>query len=309
MIPVLFFVKISMRRGLIKRGVETLLVQFFTLVSWLALWTQGFWQGGDRAAWENGFPGIAFCLALIMISCLVSSKNGAAPQPGPLKQLPLYLVFASASFAISSDNGLLRQMSLALGLLTAATVVAAIRLDSGRTNRHCSGVVSLVLTAGVLLIFRGAYLAPYRLIAPITSQTNPIELFAAPGKLHVDSKTKFYVEELQRAALQAGWTKGTPLIDLTENPGAALILNASAPVTPWLYGERYPGFTQAALEMAGSSVTQKAWVLSTPEKVPHRTPDDVLDHIGLNFPENYSETGTFRTGFRNREQILWKPKS
>ncbi len=282
------------------------MIKLFCAAAWLILWIHGFWGGGEQGAWKNGFSGIAFCLGLALISWL-AQKNPVWPKNPGQRELPVLLILACASFAISSDNGLVGQMSLAFGLLTAAAVVIAVTLDAGEKSRCRSGFVCLLLTACILMIFRGAYNTPYRLPASIGLQSEPIELQAARGKLRVDSKTKHYVDELQKAALRAGWRAGTPLIDLTESPGAAFILNAYAPVTPWLYGERYPGFTKAALEMAGREDLRRAWVLTTPEKVPQRTPEEVLKKAGLDFPEHYSEAGRFRTGFRNREQILWKP--
>lgn len=274
------------------------------------LFCASFWiivsrRSGMPAFWRSGLVSLSYCMGFLL------SRLAFCPNPLANRRLflPLLLIAASASFAFSSENGLIEEMSMSFGLLATAALIIATNVEDGMLGRIHNALMCLLMTISTLVILHHGFQRPYRLPAPLVSQTLPVKLEGVPGILKVDSVTRNYIDALQKAAKNSGWVPGTSFIDLTETPGAAAILHASPPVTAWLYGERYKGFTEAALAIAGDEKLRGAWILTTPSKKETRTPEVVLKQRGLHFPENYVLAGEFQRPFDGEKQNLWKPRN
>ncbi|SEA11011.1 hypothetical protein SAMN05660420_01243 [Desulfuromusa kysingii] len=162
----------------------------------------------------------------------------------------------------------------------------------------------------VLLVFQGAINKPYR-TAPIDEQTMKVTVGHVASPIFVDLKTSKYIKELQGDAIKSGWVIGNPLIDLTGgSPGAAYILGATAPGSPWILGG-YSGstkFAKTALGYADRSSLDNAWLLIAPEGR-RQLSLSVLTDLDLLFPENYIYVGKFTNPTRRETQKLYRPKS
>ena len=192
---------------------------------------------------------------------------------------------------------------LALALLARSAAPAAPRFLIA-----CLMAVALVPVALAALETRRA---PLRLVAGIEAQTVPVRFLGNPTRLRVDPDTARWVEALQAAARAGRWRVGTPLLDLTGGtPGAAVVLGAHAPVTPWLVGG-YRGssdFATFALRHAARDDLKAAWVLTAPDGS-RALPASVLTELGLSFPRDYVEVGRVTTGWRAEAQTLWRPRA
>jgi hypothetical protein len=78
-----------------------------------------------------------------------------------------------------------------------------------------------------------------------------------------------YLHSLRQAAFSAGFSTGTPILDLTgRHPGTVFALGGAAPGLPWLIGG-LPGsadMVRAALGRVSCQDLAKAWLLITVEE-------------------------------------------
>jgi hypothetical protein len=165
---------------------------------------------------------------------------------------------------------------------------------------------ALTLLTSLQLVYK----APYRLVGNMNEQIFPITLMGTTGTLHVDRISAEYFKSLQQVAIEAGWTRNTPLIDMTgATPGASVALDARILSQPWFFGG-YPGsnvFAQAALNSVSTQTLSDAWVITAPQGQ-IRLNNQILSDVNLLFPFEYQLIGEFVTGYRNEKHYLWKPK-
>lgn len=169
-------------------------------------------------------------------------------------------------------------------------------------------VIYLLAVLPVLFLFYVS-LMPYRLPESMSHQTNPVTLTAGNAPIFVDEPTAGWINALRSGALEHGWSEGTPLIDMTgATPGAALVLGANAPVTPWIVGG-YKGsrsFAASVLAATGEDVLKDAWILTVPSSLA-KNDELLLSEAGLDFPSGYEIAAEVTTGYRKEKQLLWKP--
>ena len=125
-----------------------------------------------------------------------------------------------------------------------------------------------------------------------------------------------YFQDLQQISNDAGFTAGTPIIDLTGTSAASLFaMRAKAIGQPWLIGG-YPGSEALAvlsLRKVPCRDIKAAWLLAEPEG-PRRLPDGVLKQLNLDIDRDYVAVGQTWTpakssGYDNpRLQVLMKPE-
>ena len=125
-----------------------------------------------------------------------------------------------------------------------------------------------------------------------------------------------YFQDLQQISNDAGFTAGTPIIDLTGTSAASLFaMRAKAIGQPWLIGG-YPGSEALAvlsLRKVPCRDIKAAWLLAEPEG-PRRLPDGVLKQLNLDIDRDYVAVGQTWTpakssGYDNpRLQVLMKPR-
>ena len=93
------------------------------------------------------------------------------------------------------------------------------------------------------------------------------------------------------------------------SPGANIILEADFFGEQWLVGG-YKGSNEYVYEILktyqGSEKLHKAWILTAPNGS-RKIDLNILNQLGLNFPDKYKKIGIVKTADRDEIQELWKP--
>jgi hypothetical protein len=273
--------------------------------------TIGFWRSGGTLDPKYYIALISPLLLAISVSLSLLTKRRSNEDAiyQPMLALALLSVCAAFSFSIGTSNGALFHESQAAVFWLAALILLATVAPAKNRNDLVSGaaLVSSFLTVGMLI---GATADPYRLLAPIWQQIEPVKIGKVGSPLLVDRVTANYINTLQSAAASHGFEPGTPIIDLTgESPGTVYALGGTAPGRGWLNGG-YPGsatFAQESLRLAEQSQIRRAWVLTGNSN--GTIPDSVLQSLGLNFRKGYQPVGVACKGAPCVENILWKPST
>ena len=166
--------------------------------------------------------------------------------------------------------------------------------------------VGTIFTVG--LVISTALANPYRQPGPLSENIGVAD-FGERGTLNVSRRWETYINSLQATAYGSGFRAGTPLIDLTGGtPGAALVLDATAPGTPWL-ARSSPDpstFAVTSLNNADCLALSQAWLLVQPDN-PQAIPEsEVLASFGASWPDDYVVVGTIPGPFGGI-QGLFKP--
>jgi len=235
------------------------------------------------------------------------SPSTKVAKPTLLLMVLCCTIALANSFGSTSD--LISGSGTASILYAASAMIAVLELLPRQFSVR--RLVLLTLVAGpTIYVLLSAYSYPYRLPNSVFEQRNEVTFFDSTTTLRVDMPTAQWINGMQRIALNGGWEPGTPLIDLTGGtPGAAVILGGTPPTTPWLVGG-YSGseaYVRKALSLADTNMLQSAWILVSPDGSRHIS-SDALETVDLKFPDHYSLVGTVKTGHRNEEQFLWRPK-
>jgi hypothetical protein len=300
------------------KNLFNIVLVFVIAAAWIQLWRKGYWVGGTSFGKRIGFGGLAFSFVLFFssLSLSVIRKNNNLCGNGynrvrfsELLLLHIFLLLLAVAFAFGSGNGLIRQMSGAFVFLCTASLYSAFWVDQFVEKSYLGNTVSLLLVFSVCLVLTLAYKNPYRLPAKIKYQIEPVTFAGSNGNVYVDKKTAKYVQDLKRIAVDAGWKWGMPLIDLTGgSPGAMVALDGEILGIPWLLGG-YKGsndFVRAALAMVSICRLRVAWILTAPGGS-REISSEILSQLGLDFPNAYETIAKLRTGYRDEEQVLWRP--
>lgn len=294
------------------RAKEVTTLSIFVFI-WVGGWRADFWDGGVNSGRLLGMGGIVlvFMVIIAMTLIFVRGANNLKLCKIYLLRALLIVVFLSLgpfAYAFGTASGLMDVASGAFVFFVSASIglsLLAYKIDSRSLIPH---VFCCMVAMSVLLVFQGAVTKPYR-AAPISKQVEKVIVGQDGSVIYVDSKTSKYINGLKVAASSFGWIVGTPLIDLTGgSPGAAFILGATTPGTPWLLGG-YPGseaFTTTALGYVTKDVINRAWVLTAPEGS-RRISGTVLRNLGVLFPEGYECIGEFVSPIRGESQLLYRP--
>jgi hypothetical protein len=220
----------------------------------------------------------------------------------------VFVLMVTFAYAFGSGNILMRQASGAFVFFISASISLLYFVCKLNPRSVISQIFCCMVAMGVLLVFQGAMSNPYRATA-IVEQTVKVTVGQGASVIYVDLNTKEYIEGLKGDAIKAGWVIGTPLIDLTGgSPGAAYILGAIAPGTPWLLGS-YPGsdvFAKTALGYVEKKILDSAWVLTSPEGV-RRISVTILKELDVPFPEGFACVGGITSPTSKEIQYLYKP--
>lgn len=251
-------------------------------------------------------------LLTVSLGIVLLSRRSARDQSAPWRPVVALAILsfcAAFCFSVGTNNRTLYHESLAAVFWFAALILLASAASAGHRNGLVSGAVLFgsFMTVGLLA---GATENPYRLVAPISQQTESVTIGPRNAALLVDKTSASYIRTLQAAARTHGFESGTPVIDLTgASPGTVFALAGTAPGRGWLNGG-YPGSAAAAREsLSGVSASDlsRAWVLTVAGNSPDRIPDTVLQSLGLNFPADYEAIGRSCKGNPCLTNILWKP--
>lgn len=157
--------------------------------------------------------------------------------------------------------------------------------------------------------------APYRQPQPLRANDYKLEIGKPGSTLMLSKGFGQYFAEAIYAAEQAGFRKGSPMIDLTgQSPGILYAMGASSIGQAWTIGG-YPGSAALAIAMLKKISCEKlaaAWLLAEPEG-PRKISPDILLSFGANLATDFQIVGTFKTaegagGYKEaRVQQLLKP--
>lgn len=246
----------------------------------------------------------------------VARHAGSEPRDMPDRRVVMqpvafgaFCLMVSYSVSFGTNASIILHMSLS----SVFAVLFMIRLALGAEHlfgqKHALAAVSLVISVAVLSNVQASLIQHYRSPEPIFSMAERVDI-AGLGAVRLDVATAQYLRDLRAAAESHGFIPGTPLIDLTGGtPGAAVILQAKAPVMPWIVGG-YSGSETVSRFLLGQmspSDTAHAWILTAPGGT-RSLSSDVLDGIGRVLEADYQPVATLTTGHRAETQILWRPR-
>lgn len=174
---------------------------------------------------------------------------------------------------------------------------------------------ALVTQLVVALLLHKGLENPYRQDQPLWLNTHETEIGRKGATVRLSDGYGTYVERAMEAARSAGFTPGTPVIDLSgQSPGVLYAMRAESIGQAWMIGG-YPGslrLTGAALRRVDCARVVGAWVLHEPDG-PRSIPARLTSEWGGDIRRHYEEVAQWRTaegagGYPNaRVQILLKP--
>jgi hypothetical protein len=221
------------------------------------------------------------------------------------------LIFAPIAIAFGTNTGILRSAPRA-GVFWVVAIAFGIMIAAPSKIRLSLLYFTMAVSAcGVLIVVVHAIQKPYRINGPLWQQTEWISSATRERVVKVDPATADYFRTLQNGARSAGFQVGTPIIDLTAMGPTAIYMLGGEPIGfPWINGG-YPGsrkVTLSALSTVPSAELRRSWILTSPEGHAH-LPTDILNDLGLAFPDGYEEVARAHTSFMKEEHILWRPRS
>jgi len=138
---------------------------------------------------------------------------------------------------------------------------------------------------------------PYRQPQPLRDNDYTLEIGRSGSMLVLSKGFGQYFFEAMEAARQAGFKKGTPMIDLSgRSPGILYAIGASNIGQAWTMGG-YPGSDKLAIEMlkkVSCADLATAWLLVEPEGLGRISPE-VLLSFGANMALDFEVVGMFKT--------------
>jgi hypothetical protein len=156
---------------------------------------------------------------------------------------------------------------------------------------------------------------PYRQPQPLRQNDYQVDVGRPGSTLVLSQGFGRYIEDAVRAATEAGFVRGTPIIDLTGgSPGVLYVLGATNIGQAWIIGG-YPGskeLAEASLRLVPCDQLSRAWLLMEPDG-PIRIPAEVLSGFGADVAADFALAGSFSTApgagghDASRVQQLWKP--
>lgn len=284
------------------------------LSSWFVCWKSGFWSGGaTKFGHTLSTGGIFFCLIsflLFVLYCFRSSDGTFKNifEHIEIFSLSIFLFVGPLAYSFGNAGNIVNHQSGAFVFFISSCFTFLYSLYIFNPATKIPNIFAIVVAVIVVLVFQGAFSSPHR-TAPISEQNTLVTLGLHQSSIYVDKRSSEYILGLRFAATRSGWKGGTPLIDLTgTSPGAAVVLGAKAPGSPWLLGG-YPGsgeFAVAALKYADKEDIGRAWVLASP-KGKRSLSDTVLRSFGIPFPGRYELVGKVLRPISGEEQFLYRP--
>jgi hypothetical protein len=221
------------------------------------------------------------------------------------------LIFAPIAIAYGTNTGILKSVPRA-GVFWVVAIALVIIIAAPAKIRLPLLYFTVAMSAcGVLMVLVHAIQKPYRINGPLWQQTEWISSATRERVVKVDPATADYFRTLLTGARSAGLQVGTPIIDLSGMGPTTIYMLGGEPVGfAWINGG-YPGSRNVAfhaLSTVPSAELRRSWILSAPGGHGH-LPTDILNDLGLEFPDNYEEVARAPTSFMNEGHILWRPRS
>jgi hypothetical protein len=212
-----------------------------------------------------------------------------------MKTLALAAFFAVLPhvYAFGSGNNYWKQSSLVafFWIIACLIIVDMIRgsIASWRT------ITSIAISAQIITIILvlGGMDKPYRQSQPLRSNTDTVKVAFTVGELKVSHESAVYIRNFQVFALQNGFQKDTPVIDLTgHSPGMLYMLAAKSIGLPWMIGGYYGSelFATAGLDRVSCDELGRAWILEELGGPSFLNPT-MLHRYGIDINVDYKEAG------------------
>jgi len=180
-------------------------------------------------------------------------------------------------------------------------LLAGITLFSPMTREKEAGSVLMplaLLTQTLTMMLLHAYAAhPYRQPQPLQLNTSFVTFGAQRSHLIVSAAWHKYIENARILSSDAGFTAGTPIIDMSgRSPGILYMLGAKNLGQAWNIGG-YPGSlarAMAAFNRVSCEEISSAWILLEPNG-PIQMPIELLTTLGIDFPMHYRLVAQWET--------------
>ena len=135
---------------------------------------------------------------------------------------------------------------------------------------------------------------PYRQPQPLRENNKPVKIGKAGSTLILAESFGRYLSEAMDLAKRGGFSRGTPMIDLTgRSPGLLYAIGAKSIGQAWLFAG-YPGsneFAADALKRVACEELAVAWLL-TENGTDTAISADVLSGFGADLSSDYKVVGT-----------------
>ena len=237
------------------------------------------------------------------------TSRTAIAESGSLLMLPYVYAFGT-----NNDYWMAASAASFFWIAAAIPLIPASRmLEAG--SAKILAVLGLTTQLATVIFLQQYFEHPYRQPGPLWLNSHPVQIGGDNSSLILSDGFATYINEARAKAASAGFSKGTPVVDLTgQSPGLLYALRARNAGFPWLAGG-YTGsedVAYASLRQMPCSAAATAWILIEPAG-PRKISDTVLQGIGANLQSDYDLAATWPTasgagGFAEiRLQEFWKP--
>jgi hypothetical protein len=166
--------------------------------------------------------------------------------------------------------------------------------------------VGLAVQAVSAILLVAGMASPYRQPQPL-SQNDVVAEVGRPGATLILARNHGeYISSTTNIARRAGFTHGSPIIDLTgKSPGLVYALGANSIGLPWVIGG-YPGsdrVTIAKLKAVPCQQLASAWILSEPDGSRAISPQ-VLTSFGGNINTDFERVGSLVSPEGKAQKLL-----
>lgn len=248
-------------------------------------------------AWSPGTPFERYSgliLVAIPIGGVIAVALAQAHTPLPRKALGLVLALFALPHVYAFGTGrplYLNAQGASYFWIIGGTVLLVAWAPEALKLR-VAALLGSVSMLGAAVFFTASTNYPMRLTERLWNSTEQVVI--GGSDLYVSSDFAAYIRGLQRAAREGGFVGGTPLIDMTgHSPGAAVVIGATAPGTPWLLGG-YPGsnkYISAIMNRITCAKLARAWLLQEPGGK-EAAPNALLIEHGIVVERDYELVGS-----------------
>lgn len=251
--------------------------------------------------------GAALLAVIAMIFALFRRKYVLA-QHGRYVVLIVPLLGFTYAYAFGTGNNYWIPIGSA-GFFIVLTGLLAISHLAGRQEfpRMLLTVAIVVQVVSMGLLLKGLE-HPYRQPSPLFNNDYAIDLGAQGGRLMLTNNSGEYISAARNVFSASGFTKGTPVIDMTgHSPGVLHAIGADSIGMAWTLGG-YPGSTvyvEKALKLVPCDQLAQAWLITEP-KGPRPLSEMVLASFGASLSASFEIAGVLHSP-DGEAQAIYKP--
>ncbi|MEA2880826.1 MAG: hypothetical protein QOH32_45 [Bradyrhizobium sp.] len=239
---------------------------------------------------HQGLQFLALIFApLLCVAWPARRKCGASASR---QRLSLAVFFAALPFVYvfgsTINYWLASQSAVFFWTLSGIAIMAPARPETDAWRR-LSPLATVALAMTAVFVYRGMT-TPYRQTHPLVADTEAVQTAGPAGRLLVSPDFASYINEVLGLSRDAGFTAGTPVIDLTGHYPGMLYLMAAMPAgAPWLIGG-YPGSKTLAekyLDRAACDELAGSWILTEPDG-PRKLSPALLTQYGIDIQRDFA---------------------